>query len=281
MNLSIRARIAIVVVTLGILAFGFQNCGATKFESRSGSTFSGGKGECSNVTKETTQQLKIIYMVDNSQSAWNVDHKIVNGNRFKPLRSAAVRDFLSAFGDKPNFRYIFSAFSTEIQTFDFSSLQFKDTALNVTGAAEGMAVAADQFDGIASPNGTAYIAAFTHIKNLILADNVNPDSNPWRYSIVFVSDGEPMDMASSLEEKKTQIKTQIQTAKDAAKQMGSVAAVSTVYLGPPNPNSDKLELLKFMAAEGGGVFVDTRNDKNETIPINLAEAIIVPGNSCD
>jgi uncharacterized protein YegL len=223
---------------------------------------------CHDVLYTTTQDLRIMFMVDNSTSTNTTDAN-------KSYRVSTVETFLDTYGVKPNFTYSFAWFAGSVSMIDpTNTTKVVASSTQPFGDSTFLSKALAKYKNVSAASYTEYGKAFNSLKTMISNDMVA--GSKWNYAIVFMSDGKPTDGddESLVESYVTQIKSTV-----AAK--GHLATVSTVYFGPKASTSSDASLavarLKGMAEKGEGQFLDT----NQTGGVlRIDDVISVPGQVC-
>lgn len=244
----------------------------------SGSAGSASSGpSCSTVLQNTTENLRIMFMVDNSGSTATTDP----GQHYRDI---TVQDFLQQYQAKTNFTYFFGWFSgidaniwdDPAQTWDVN------TAQAPFGGPTALSDALSAYQQIPPGGSTPYNAAFASISGAIQTDEAA--GNHWDYVVVFMSDGMPTDLgylsgsSSDIAALDAELVGIVNNLKATAAQNGtSKLTLSTVYFGPEgNADPGAIEHLQDMATAGNGQFVDT----NLTTNLQIADLITVPGTVC-
>lgn len=250
-----------------IALLAFQNCSDVSFKNVSNVN---GKS-CRGVLETTTQNLRIIFMVDDSGSTLDTDP-------MKNYRALAAREFINKYGSKANFAYMFGYFASSNSFFyNYQSDSFTNANTsvdNTVGNASELSEALDKYldRNINKNANTPYDSAFNALNKAILADISATDGMAKKpnYAIVFMSDGEPNPDRTNDE-----VKALVKNLKSAVLNKARLVTVSTVYFGPRNKNS-AINKLKNMADEGNGQFVNT----NDSSDLTIDDVISVPGEIC-
>ncbi len=226
--------------------------------------------QCAGTIEKTTENLRIIFMVDNSGSTLETDPSQL-------VRVQTIRDFLAKYQSKINFTYSFGYFSDETSVFNTTTQKFQSSSVpqNVFGTAVDIAQALKLFTKV-SPNGaTNYEPALTAVQSMIVQD---PHvSTPWNYVLIFMSDGQPTDINDPVVPTLEGLVTNVL---NAATSHGDFATSSMVLFDPIDDPQYRSSLvnLSSMATKGKGQFFDT----NFPPPGGLAidDIISVPGQTC-
>lgn len=247
---------SILFITLTVV--NFQACNQMQFSADSGFSSS---GNCADVLRQTTTDLRIVFLVDNSGSTGDTDPK-------HSYRVMTLNKFLDDYGSKSNFSYGFGYFSGSAQFFNMDSMSFSKN-LGRSVDVNGLRKALDLYDDKDTGGGTSYGSAFDKLRDALTRDQANGGHS---YSIVFMSDGMPTDLGDS-----SQIPTQIQLLvgdlRNSVGAKGGALSLSAVYFGPPS-SVDAISNLQGMAAAGRGQFVDTNHLPNGLV---IGDVISVPG----
>jgi hypothetical protein len=267
----VSVRVHAFLLAIGLSA-ALTGCSSSSFFGVNNSLLNppGGGGpegpSCENVLNTTTKKLRISFMVDDSGSTLQSDP---NHN----YRVATVEAFISKYGSKSNFTYSYGKFAgTSASVWDIGTNQFMANPAQPFGNASNLTSALNNYKAT-TPNGsTPYGAAFSKLKQIILADIQANASAGWEHSIVFMSDGVPTDVSNpQLQNVKNLVTSLVNDVKNA----GSNAAVSGVYFGDNNAN-DAINIMRGVAEAGGGIFVNT----NVTTNLQIDDVIQVPGVVC-
>ena len=230
-----------------------------------------GTSTCSKNLQSTTENLRIIFMVDNSGSTGS-DPSIgqVGTDPNHTIRTETVQTFITNYGSKTNFSYAYGYFSfSSAQLYDVSSGQFEQSVTTPFFDVTDLSAALELYDTI-TPNGnTPYGAAFAEVQGAIQQDEAA--GNKFNYVMVFMSDGMPTDLSGSVD---NDIAKLVQGLDTAAAGNGSLITISSVYFGPADPSAS--EHLQAMATDGGGQFLNTNNGGS----ILISDIITVPGTTC-
>lgn len=276
-----RQLVAISIISVLSLV-GYQNCGndasftssskssASAIQSNSSggssvaSSSSGGSAPiCSNPITPATNNLRIIFMVDNSGSTNTTDPQ-------QYYRNQVIQTFLSQYSNNTSLSFAFGYFEgTSAYLFDGSSQSFVKNANQPFGGAGQLSSALTAYDKIRPNGNTPYHAGFNEIQNAILAD-LQSGSGSANYSVVFMSDGQPTDVSSS-PSLTTNLVAMVQSFAGSIQAQHGAVAVSTVYFNPANNSGDSAN-LQAMAQAGGGQFVNT----NVTSSLVIADLVSVP-----
>jgi hypothetical protein len=221
---------------------------------------------CSGNLTTTTQNLRIMIMVDNSGSTRNTDpnHK---------YRVETMQNFIHDYGSKPNFSYSFGIFAQTALLYNDPNQNFIQNAPTPFGNYSDLTNALIIFISHYPAQGsTAYLAAFSAMKAAITKDVSL--GNHWNYVIIFMSDGQPTDISGAGTDS---IKTAVKGLQAAAQTNGGLLTISSVYFGP-KAASAAIERLKVLAQEGKGQFIDT--NKLGGSGLVLDDVISIPGSTC-
>ncbi len=258
---------------IGIYLFLLSGCSSSSFFGVNGNVNAlnenpggGGGPHCSTVLQESTQNLRISFMVDDSGSTVTTDP-----NHF--YRVQTLETFLTKYGSKQNFTYSFGKFSgTTASIFDVNLKQFLQNPAAPFGIAANLTEALNIYK-VTTPSGnTPYNAAFNTLRTAILAD-VAAHPGQWNHAVVFMSDGKPTDISNPVVNNLTQI---VENLLLAVKNAGSSATVSTVYFGPAN-DTDAINNLQVMATAGKGQFANTNVNGGA---LSIDDVIRIPGEVC-
>jgi hypothetical protein len=211
-----------------------------------------------------SQNLKIIFMVDDSGSTASTDPNDVN-------RVATVQAFLTKYSSKTNLTYSYAFFGTNSEAWSVSSNSFTASSADVFGTAANAEAALNKFVTLPTAGTTNYEAAFFQIETILQADNAATNND--NYVVIFMSDGQPKDLGNSASDQINGI------SGIAANLLGSTAAgritLSTVYFGP-NSDTQSENNLSTMATLGGGQFINS----NVTTSYSIDNLITVPVQAC-
>jgi hypothetical protein len=236
----------------------------------SGGTTPGGGGTTGTCTiQNVTQNLRILFMVDDSDSTNTTDPS-------NSKRVTTIQNFLNTYASKTNLTYSYNFFGTNPSTYSTSSHAFGNTtSANIFGTVADMAgssnSALNEFLTIGSVGNTNYSAAFTRMQSIIQGDMLNNANE--NYVVVFMSDGQPTDQGSSANSQISGI-TSITSSLMGLAASGRIT-VSTVYFGAPD--SQAQNNLSTMATLGSGQFVNT----NVTTNFSIDNLITVPVQACN
>jgi len=277
-------RTLFLIGVSALLIMGFQNCGggmafsqgAANASSQSSTGPSGGgsggvtsggggsnpSGSCTPQT--TTENLRIIFMVDDSGSTATTDP-----NQY--YRVTVLKNFLADYSSKANFSYNFGWFSDSSVEWDTKSSSFVSSPVSPMGNANDLSNALTAFEAIGPQSGTNYKTAFSGIEAVI--GNVAQVGDGWNYIVVFMSDGQPGDLGSTAASELSGSKTLADNLNSYVTAFGSKSTLSTVYFGAES-DSNSIANLSGMASEGGGQFVDT----NKVTDLSISDIITIPCN---
>lgn len=204
-------------------------------------------------------------MVDNSGSTKGTDPKDV-------YRSQTLRNFIQTYGYKENLTYSFAFFSTQAYFYDSKTLKYSSNPKSAYGDSGYLSQALQRFERLKSMTWTKYRQAVDGLQEMITKDEISSGEDD--YVVVFMSDGQPTDIAKPVD---SNLSGMIRTFKKAVESKGHSVTFSTVYFGPEK-DRDAIQHLKVMAKEGGGQFVDA----NEVgAALNIADIITIPGQVCE
>ena len=227
---------------------------------------------CKEGIQTTTQKLRIMFMVDNSGSTAQTDPQHL-------YRVQTIQNFLAKYATNANFTYNFGDFSDASSYYDITRKKFTSATNNTFGVAADLSSALSLYS-TSRPGGTTnYVGAFAAMEATITADE--NAGNKMNYVAVFMSDGMPKDLplGSSLAPSLIQLVDGLRTTANAN---GSLLSLSTVYFGAAqsaDPNQDgNPDVLKLMALEGQGQFVDTNVVGSSGLQID--SLLAVPSNNC-
>jgi len=259
-------------ILLGCITVGFQNCSPEKFTAiqptDDSSNNPNNSASCTQTLITTSENLRIIFMVDNSDSTAGKNGTDPN----KVYRVQVLNNFLSMYGTKTNFNYSFGWFAPLAYNWDVSQSAFEANPKQAVGTATDLSNALNAFEPLSSQNGTAYKAAFAGIQNVI--DGSSMPNDGWNYAVVFMSDGMPTDLGSASGQAAA-IQQLVANLQTDVTNHGALVSVSSVYFGPESDGTS-INNLKTMAITGGGQFVDT----NLVQTLNISDVITIPGNTC-
>ncbi len=260
------------------LSVAFNNCGqpgqlqlvapstlTNQTEASTAPASSGPVQNCTDVLNVTQENLKIIFMVDNSDSTNQTDSK-------KYYRDQILRNFVNQYRDKQNFKYSFAWFGAQAVVWDKVQKQFVSKTQNAFGDSADFEKALDSFDSLGTQYGTAYNAAFTSIKDIV--NNSTTPGDGWKYVVVFMSDGMPTDLGKGTNIT-TQIKALATNLTTQAQSLSTQASVSSIYFGP-STSTPAITNLQILSQAGSGIFVDTNTVSN----IMISDSISIPGQVC-
>ena len=286
---------------LALVSFALSGCNSDQGFSQGGDAGGAVGIPCTTVLQNTTANLRIILMVDNSGSTQGGSGTDPNYH----YRVSTVSDFVTKYSAKTNFSYGFGFFQGVIKlssgkhanTADAVVTDFSTTpstfvdptaALPTTAFASSAASVCvpDGSGGCSSGSlsnyvghypadgDTPYDAAFAAIQAIVSADVAANAAGPYLYTVVFMSDGMPNpDLSLS------QLKTLVTTLVNSVP--GNRLNVNTVYFGPAASTGSKAATayknLVQMASYGNGNFVDT-NTPGYTLA--MADVTTVPGQVC-
>jgi hypothetical protein len=223
---------------------------------------------CSTVLETTQQNLRIMFMMDNSGSTDVTDPD-------KYYRVKTVKDFLQTYSTKQNFSYSFAWFSDTAKVVQSNPFKVVSTTTQPFGDASFLSQALTTYSTYSNGGGTQYFVAFNTLQSMIINDATA--ASQWNYVIVFLSDGQPTDVQTN-----DQLTTAVNSLKATIAAKGHLLTMSTVYFGPASgsdPTADQaISRLTAMAQAGNGQFLDT----NQTGGVlNIGDVITVPGQVCN
>jgi hypothetical protein len=214
--------------------------------------------------EQVAQNLRILFMVDNSGSTSSTDPH-------DSQRVATVQTFLNTYGSKTNLTYSYSYFAQKAMTYDADSNSFDANPVRVFLNATQTGAALTMFKSLNTSDDTYYDVAFSQITSIINSDN--PATNNESYVVIFMSDGQPTDLGGSANNQLSGVTTLAKNIIGLAP-TGHIT-LSTVYFGPNN-DSQSENNLKTMAGVGGGQFIDT----NITTQYSIDNLVTVPITAC-
>jgi hypothetical protein len=229
---------------------------------------------CTGTIEQTSENLRIMFMVDNSGSTLQTDP-----SQF--YRVQTIQNFLAKYSTKKNFTYSFGFFATNTFLFDMQNQIFKNVAnqnqlpKSYFGHSSDLAHALDAYTRIRPDGETNYALALSQIQNMILQDEV--PKIPWNYVLVFMSDGQPTDLSSPADKN---LRAMIHSLQLSVQSHKGFLSVSTILFDPASDwgYQESIDNLFAMANEGKGQFVDT--NKISTGSLQIDDIISVPGPAC-
>ena len=229
--------------------------------------------KCVGTIDKTTENLRIIFMVDNSGSTLTTDPSQL-------IRVQTLKNFITKYGAKTNFTYSFGYFADSTFIFSPDSQKFINVTLkglpaSVFGTSADLTRALTLFTQIQGNGGTNYGDALGAVHEMIAQD---PTSKLlWNYILVFMSDGQPTDVFDPV---LPALRSMIDSVTTAAIAKGGLATTSMVLFDPSSDTqySSSLENLSAMGSEGKGQFFDTNFPPVGGLAID--DIISVPGQSC-
>lgn len=226
---------------------------------------------CRDVLLTTNQNLRVMFMVDNSGSTKTTD-------RDKYYRVQTLQNFLQVYGSKSNLTYSYGMFSNSFSLYESNNMSpdYNKFVNHVTsfGSAGDLSNAVNLYrTGFISDGTTNYKQAFGAIQSNILSD-LSLGSNSKAYSVVFMSDGQPKDLPEPINDSISNLVGGVITTVQAA---GGSIRISGVYFGP-DADLDSKENIKSVALAGHGQYVDTNLLPNNALEI--ADTISIPGQNC-
>jgi hypothetical protein len=227
----------------------------------SGSASSGSTSSCP-LTGQTTENLRILFMVDNSGSTKQTDPQQVN-------RVATVQSFLNTYGSQTNLTYAYDYFGASAMSYNMApGGTFVASPATPFGNSANLASALSLFETLSTTNNTKYTLAFNMLQSQITSDQqATPGEG---YVVIFMSDGEPTDLGSGASEA-SGITSLVNSLLSATGGVAKVT-VSSVFFGP-STDTQSVTNLQTMATVGGGNFVNT----NVTTAVQIVDLINVPG----
>ncbi len=230
---------------------------------------------CSGGISETTKMLRIIFMVDNSGSTATTDPNQI-------IRVQTIKNFLSKYSSKKNLTYGIGYFSDDTFIFNTSTRQFEDVTQsgkmpkNVFGDSDDSMRALSVLHDVDPIGSTNYRSALSAIHSMISND---PKSNSnWNYILVFMSDGQPSDIADPVI---SNLQSLIDSVTDASVAHGGLTTTSMVLFDPAADAQyfSSAQNLKAMADRGKGQFFDI--NKSPASGLVIDDIISIPGQSCN
>jgi len=245
-----------------ILILAFQNCAPTAVSSRSQNQTQ--TAPCTPVSQTLTQDLRILFLVDNSGST-----KATDPHQY--YRSQVLKIFLQQYGNKQNLTYLYGFFSgTKAYFFDSAIGGFHSVGNLPFGPAVDLTTALNTFNLIPPSGNTPYKAAL-QLATQSIQNDLQQGSKVKNYILIFMSDGEPTDV-SNQPSLPGNLQDLVQKAMALIQAAGGTLTLSTVYFNGANVAADASN-LQLMAQIGGGQFVNTNLNPNLTIN----DLITVPG----
>ena len=247
------------------LVFNFQNCSKVDFTANTALAAARIKPPICSL-QNTSENLKILFMVDNSGSTNTTDP-------LKKYRDLVVQDFLNTYSSKTNFKYSFGYFHAAGYTYDTSpgANTFVNNPMSAWGPVGDLANALQSFLRIGTSNHTYYQEAFKTIKANVASD---PSPSGWKYIVIFMSDGQPTDLAAEADGTSQSSITALVKDLLTVKPI-EFLTVSSVFFGSPT-DAHSIQNLSKMASVGGGDFVDTNLTQN----IVISDLVAIPGQNC-
>ncbi len=229
--------------------------------------------DCTGTIEKTTQNLRIMFMVDNSGSTLDTDPDQL-------IRVQTIKNFIKKYGDKVNFTYSFGFFSSDtyifnIETQKFINIQMKGMPRSVFGNSHDLSQALNAFGKLDGSGDTNYAPALTAVKDMISQDSLG--KSPWNYILIFMSDGQPSDISEPVAEN---LKRKIEQLAVVAEKNSRSITTSTVLFDPLDDSQyfSSAENLKAIAGSGKGQFFDTNFPPSGGLAID--DIISVPGKLC-
>jgi len=213
----------------------------------------------------TAKNLRILVMVDNSGSTAGTDPS-------QYYRVQTLRSFLTTYGSHPNLQYSFGYFADNAYLYDMNLGHFaRGSVANPLGNATEVSSALDTYHANIPPSGgTGYTAAFGALSSAITRDEGLGSADD--YAVVFMSDGQPTDIAGDVISGIHSLVTNLNTV--AIANGHSHVAVSAVYFGSAN-DATSIANLRAMATQGGGQFVDTNH--LDAGRLSIEDVVTIPG----
>lgn len=244
----LRFQIAFMVVLGLTTLFAFQNCEQAHLVLTNELASAKSNGEiCAIAPSAYENYTKVLFVIDKSGSNATTDtnqYRVNTINTFyqKHQANKYVQWGVVVFRDSNSEAYINNG-SNQQPIFSGDLTVVSEAIARIGTAADG--------------GGTPYRSALTMARAAVTYDiAVNPTQTA-NYVIVLLSDGQPTDYGTPIDE--NAIDGDVQTLKTAGR-----VSLSTVYYGPVDPASSGR--LSRMAQVGGGKFLDTNIDGR--IPID-------------
>lgn len=212
----------------------------------------------------TTQNLRIMFMIDNSGSTTTTDPNLY-------YRVQTLQRFVQDYGSHTNLSYSFGYFNgTTARQYDGAVNKFVANPVMPFGTSSFLSSAVSAYENVQPNDTTPYSAAFNSLQSVVVADQATGVKE--NYVVVFMSDGQPTDISGNQINGITQMVQQLRTTVES--NHTSLLTVSAVYFGSAN-DTTSINNLTAMAKEGQGQFIDT----NKTLGLEINDVITVPG-SC-
>jgi hypothetical protein len=275
-----------VVCSLAITAVAFSliSCGGVKFQSAGSSSVDAAtvtspapapvlsptptptptpapsSASCDPTLQVITRLTKLLFVVDTSGSNYVSDSLGPGTDPDKSLRGGSIQQFFTNYSSKPNFQWGLIYFQ-QTQAYPLVNGFTQSTAV--------MQAAIDTFMNVLDQGATPYLAALATASQEIADDpDLHAMTQP-QYVVVFLSDGEPSDVADNASGS-----AQIVSAVQSLVALGpSQITFNAVYYGVADPTASSL--MQSMAQAGGGKFLDINaNPANKSFQIE--DTITVP-----
>ena len=269
MNLNTARTLPVAIsLGMGLSILSFQNCSKASFGTADSSSSSVADGATSTTgttsatcaVTTTSENIRILFMVDNSSSTSTTDPS-------KTYRMTAIKTFLAKYGSHTNLTYGFGYFAgTSGYMYDATLAKFTTSATNAFYSASGLSTALTAYSSIANSGNTPYKAAFTSLTSAISAD---ANSNSSNYVVVFLSDGAPTDLSANID---SDILSLVKSLNSVVLGKGRLLTVNSVYFGPESDSAAQ-QHLELMADDGSGQYVDTNGSNS----LEVEDIITVPG----
>lgn len=207
---------------------------------------------CSTTLQGMTVPVKVMLVVDQSGSNVSASGSIPASDPNKTVRAGSIQQFFNNYKTKTNFSWSFIGFN------DGTAMEYVSGA--PSNNPNNMQSAINQFTAATDEGGTPYSAALDMARREITNDHSSADT---KYIVVFLSDGMPDSGFNS--------RSEVQAVLNAAP--GQVT-FNAIYYGATNP--DASNLMKDMATEGLGRFLDTNANPNGK-SFQIGDVVYVPG----
>ncbi len=246
----------------GVVAFvivlGFQNCDQSRLLLVNELASAKSDGEiCAIEPTAQTTYTKFIFAVDKSGSNLTGNGGGAGTDPTGTYRTSTIRDFFLKHMNNQYSRWALLTF----QNTNATPLTLVPNATNVLGFTTDPAVFNSAIDAIPAGNtgGTPFKSAISMARYAIEYDRTVNPSEKSRYVVIFISDGEPTDYGTPINE--DQVDADVLDILNAA--VGDVT-FNTVYYGPASINA--AGRMSRMARVGNGQFLDTNISGN--IPLD-------------
>lgn len=228
------------------------------------------KPKCADIIQTTQEKLRILFMVDNSDSTTLTDPD-------QNVRIKTIQEFIKKYGAKQNFTYAFGMFCGESGggfLYDSGTHAFGSNANAPFLNSAGLSQALMTFDTLNTCGRTPYMSAFNILQNAIVNDT-STSTEKWKYIIVFMSDGMPTDLGSDNSTIDTNLTNLLTNLKQSVVNHGSAVSISAVYFGPESTSNDTAAVahVQLIANLGKGQFVDT----NVNGDLSIDDVLTIPG----